>query len=69
MWKYWKSHPKAKPTTKRTIASFTTFDNETVLSKFDCLRLSLIKKEEEEGWPTQATQLLKGHARQHHKEY
>ena len=59
MWKYWKSHPKAKPTTKCTIASSTTFDNEIVLSKFDCLRLSLIEKEEEEGWPTKLCSYLK----------
>jgi hypothetical protein len=58
MRKYWKSNTKTKPATKRNTTSPAAFDN-SVLSEFDRHRLSLIEKEEEEGWPAELRRYLK----------
>jgi hypothetical protein len=57
MRKYWKS--QAKPATKHATVSPTMFDDGTVLSEFDRHCLSLIEKEEEEGWPAELRRYLK----------
>jgi hypothetical protein len=58
---YWKNQPRRNPAVagKSTSASPAPFDDASVLSEFDRVRLSLIAKEDGEGWPAELRRYLK----------